>query len=177
MGVNWKNGLAALALLGATACTEVDLVNQLDAVVVFPDGYMEQASDTLAATDWTQAQTHEILFLEDDLKPTFVSMKRGQPYILKLVNTIDNVRTLAAADFFQNAAASDLTGSTESDPLMVVSIALAAKETREIKVVPMNPGRYRFNNETYGTYVPFMGSFTSGVGAMSGISGVFIVEE
>ncbi|GAB6052659.1 hypothetical protein JCM17960_14790 [Magnetospira thiophila] len=172
-----KSGVAVLAVFGLLGCSEVDLVNSLGASYDFAPPYTEQATQALAAADWQKAETREILFLESGLKPPFLYMKKGQPYLLRVVNTEESPRTLSGVDFFRNAAATGLTGSDEPDPLKVVSFSVAPKETREIHVVPMAAGRYRFNDATDSLYMPVLSQFSIGSGSIRGIAGVFVVSE
>lgn len=188
-----KGALAAVALFGLAACAETNMVNTWDSYFTFPKDYTAQSEAALAGVDWSTATVKEIRFLEGDMRPTIVQLKKGQPYVLRVTNTLDYTQAFAAPEFFQNTAVAELQGYSQKSPkqgygvrllndieeydvIKAVSFPMKPMETKEVKVVPMNEGRYRYTNEAYALYVPIAGTFTASRGQLRGEIGLILVE-
>ncbi len=172
----FRAAVAATALAGLSACASSDLVETWDSYYTFPEGYAERSAATVAAVDWSTAETREVVILEKDVRPAFVNMTAGKPYVLRVVNTEDVTRSFAAPDFFQSAAVAGVEGYGADRAPRITSLALAPRQTRELRVVPLEAGRYRFSNESGGIYVPWAEGFTWSQGAYGAQVGVLVVD-
>ncbi len=168
---------AVAAVVGLAACANSDLVDTWDSHHVFPKDHAARSEAALASVDWATAETRDVLILERDMRPAFVNLKTGQPYVLRVVNTENVTRSFAAPDFFRHAAVAGLEGRDAEGGPRIISFALAPRQSREVRVVPMDPGRYRFSNESGGVYIPWAETFTASQGAYAAQVGVLVVND
>lgn len=130
--------LSALALATLVACASGDEVRQTP-----PEGYLRDAPARVAATDWSTAETVEVVLAEYHFAPPTLDFEAGRPYRLLLRNTGSSAHTFSAPDFFQAIAVQRLVsaGGEQVQPY-IKNIEIPAGARKEVFFVPVRAGSY-----------------------------------
>jgi uncharacterized cupredoxin-like copper-binding protein len=104
--------------------------------------------------DWSSAQPVEIRLDEYAFTPNRITLRVGQPVLLRLVNTGARAHDFTAPGFFTTVATrpGDLAGETLRAARG--SIDVPARGTREVAFVPISPGTWDLDCDK-----PFHGMF------------------
>ena len=62
---------------------------------------MVDVQSIVAKTDWSKAQTIDVALGNDAFVPAELTLQRGQPYKIHLINGSDDTHTFSAAGFFK----------------------------------------------------------------------------
>jgi uncharacterized cupredoxin-like copper-binding protein len=121
--------ISLLVLLGAAAAGPANA-----------EAVMPPASAPADAVDWARALPVFVVLGEFHYEPSRIILRRGQPYVLRLQNAGRFSHTFTAPSFFravqfrQERVGEDIKASG--------GVVVAAGEAVEIRLVPLQPGRY-----------------------------------
>jgi len=110
----------------------------------------EEYAKALESVDWNQADVIEVVLFDNHFSPMLLSLKKGQPYVLRFVNKEKEPRMMVSQDFFGSLAIS----GEEDNKIALMGfdmeyIPLPEKNAKTIRVVPMESGRYEFRQAAY----------------------------
>lgn len=172
-------GVILVSVLAACAGQDVtyNRTYSLDFEGKFQDADAEQAS----LAKWDNAKVITLTHKDAEFTPMIVNLSKGKAYILKVVNEEDRTVSFRAPEFFNNASVTEISSTdhyTDTLPKQVkpllVSFVVPPMGQREVRFVPLNEGRYEFENAFPGImigefqFAPFSRSATMGtIGAFS----------
>jgi hypothetical protein len=161
-------GWCAVAVLGGCATLEgllgIGGAGRADGAAEAPPTEAAPA----AAVDWSLAFTRTLRVRQNEFTPLVLTLRTGQPYILRLENGDDAGRAFSAPDFFEAVAVKSLTPAEPGfEPGAALSaIDLPPGQTRELAFVPVRDGYYSFAG---GWAVP-------GLVGLGGGQGLIVIE-
>jgi len=161
-------GWCAAALLGGCATVEgllgIGDAGQADGAATAAPAEAAAA----AAADWSLAFTRTLRVRQNEFTPLVLTLRTGQPYILRLENGDDASRAFSAPDFFEAVAVKSLSPADSGfEPGAALSaIDLPPGQTRELAFVPVRDGYYAFAG---GWAVP-------GLVGLGGAQGLIVIE-
>ena len=86
----------------------------------------------------------------DVFEPQFISIKKGNPYILKVDNTDVDFHSLSGYDFFTDmAVAKVINAGVKSDSTCIIAVTIPEKKSAEIHFVAAKIGRYELEDNAF----------------------------
>jgi uncharacterized cupredoxin-like copper-binding protein len=94
-----------------------------------------------ATTDWSRAQTVQIVMTNYAFAPNALQFRSNTPYHLHLVNNSGHDHSFSASDFFAAV------GIAPEDRSKVVTgeVEVEGGQAVDVKIVPAKPGEYKFH--------------------------------
>lgn len=134
-----KRFLWALPMVLA-ACAGEDVVSKRQ-----PVGYLPDAIQLTAATNWRKPETIELDLVNHAFIPNEITVKRNKPYRLVLTNGSTSDHTFVSDGLFRSMAVRQLVSraGTSTAP-WVEKITITAGETKELWFVPARYGAFPF---------------------------------
>ena|GEM_PF-2134062 len=136
--------IAALAT-ALSACSLTDTIhNPNDTTTMWREAPASYQA-AIESADWNSARVIEMTLFDDHFTPMLLSLKKGQPYVLRITNKEKHPRLLVGEDFLNtlavqgDSANEDITKST-----VIETVLLEPGKPRELKIVPMESGRYEY---------------------------------
>jgi uncharacterized cupredoxin-like copper-binding protein len=93
-----------------------------------------------ATTDWSRAQTVQVVMTNYAFAPNALQFRSNTPYHLRLVNNSGHGHSFDASDFFAAV------GIVPEDRSKVVTgeVEVEGGQAVDVKIVPAKPGEYKF---------------------------------
>ncbi|MGE5506855.1 MAG: hypothetical protein ACM31L_20720 [Actinomycetota bacterium] len=131
---------APLLALLLSACAGTDAVSTMQ-----PPGYLRDAPDVVAGTDWSNPDTVTVRLENYAFNPDELTFLRDRATRLVLVNTTENDHSFEAKAFFQGIAVKQLVGPDGAlTAPWVEKVAVPAGQTKELWFVPARYGAFHF---------------------------------
>lgn len=162
-------GWCAVAVLGGCATLEgllgIGGAGRADGAA---EAAPTEAAPAAAAVDWSLAFTRTLRVRQNEFTPLVLTLRTGQPYILRLENGDDAGRAFSAPDFFEAVAVKSLTpaGPGFEPGAALSAIDLPPGQTRELAFVPVRDGYYAFAGGWTGRLL----------GGLAGAQGLIVIE-
>ena len=126
------------------------------------------AEDDIRQINWTRVPEVNMRVYNGEFEPMIVQLKQGWPYICRLRNRDDRMRTFAADEFFAHMAVIRITvDGKRQDETCVRKVKVPPGKTATLRLVAAKDGRFEFEDSV----IPVTGLFSHGA------SGLIIVEE
>lgn len=132
--------LALLLPLVLAACAGSDVVSHDQ-----PVGYARNARQAVEQADWSAPRTIEMKLVNHAFVPDEITVKRGEPVRLVLVNPSSKDHTFVSKDFFKGIGVKQLIGpkGAEAGP-WVEKVVVEEGTTKELWFVPLRYGSFQF---------------------------------
>lgn len=158
-----KLGLAALCVLGLSACAAQTGVSSLGA------SECKLISDRAEAKiNWARVPEVELTIRDGAYSPMVTRLKQGRPYVIRIRNRDDEMRVFRAGDFFrQNAVIAIGVEGVRAKETCVQAVSIPSRQAAEIRMVAITDGTFDYEDNMI--LVPWMLS--------AGPTGVIVIEE
>ncbi|SCA57161.1 exported hypothetical protein [Candidatus Terasakiella magnetica] len=186
-----RYALAMMAAVGLSACAERDVA--YNSVFVTDFGTYKDAFDVRNHADasgeiaeaaaWNDARNVTLTVRQNEFSPMIVHLKKDVPYVIKVVNKDQNSVSFNAGEFFENTSVDSINEAMYEDETyparakpQLKSFVVPPKGERMVKLVPVLEGRYEFEDNAPGFFLPNFSFSPWSRAATMGTSGVFVVE-
>lgn len=141
-GRKMRNFLVLAALAALAGCESVRM-NKEDVLGNPTTGYVKDPEIIVATTDWTNAQSVNLVCKDYSIEPHALSFEQGRPYRLRLSNPDEHGYYFTGEDFFRSIAVQKLVSpESESTFPYYEAIMLLPGEGKDLYFVPVEDGIY-----------------------------------
>jgi hypothetical protein len=105
-------------------------------------------TEVLQGVNWDQAQAVDITIRQGIYTPATFDLLRGKPYVLRIHNNDDGLRTITANEFFTQSAVGSISeeGKSVKPETCISRVKLSPNQTTTVQLVPHREGRYRWSD-------------------------------
>ena len=146
----WRPFLAVLVATALSACA------YSEGVYIYSVCF-EDLSEHAKGVDWSDARTVEVDIVNGgEFSPSYIRFYQDEPQILRIRNTGTKLRLFRAPKFFRSIAIGKLTvGDREYTERCFAAINVPPKGVAEIRMVPIDPGKYDINDDPVLVSIPY----------------------
>lgn len=139
---HWRQILAVLVASVLSACA------YSEGVYIYTV-CLEDLSEHAKGADWSDARVVDVDIVNGgEFSPSYIRFYQNEPQILRITNTDNRLRLFRAPKFFRSIAIGKLTvGDREYTERCFTALNVPPKGKAEIYMVPIDPGKYEFDDD------------------------------
>lgn len=133
--------IVAVAVLAACAPVNGNLVTAGDGCAADP-----RTRDI----DWNKVAAIPVRIRQGEVMPMVISLRQGQPYVLRISNGDDAGRRFDAPAFFRSVAVAGVSvGGRDVPETCIAGLAIAGRSAVEVRLLTLRDGRYEFEGSGF----------------------------